>query len=59
MALILIQEPQYVTVLDSPRSVLAGNTVEPEPQEQQFFALAEPELECIPGSGFGSGTNIK
>ncbi len=47
-------------VLDRPKSVLAGNAVEPEPQEPQYFALAEPERIPVPsGSGFGSRSNIK
>jgi hypothetical protein len=37
----------------------SASVVEPdpesEPQEPQLFALAEPELECIPGSGSGTG----
>ncbi len=38
-----------------PSASVAEPDPEPEPQEPQLFAIAEPELDCIPGSGSGTG----
>jgi hypothetical protein len=38
-----------------PSARVAEPDPESEPQEPQLFTIAEPELECIPGSGSGTG----